>query len=46
MPLGISLREPTLDDVFLALTGRRAEADAPPEDDADEEPALAAGGRS
>ena len=29
MPLGISLREPTLDDVFLALTGRARRSRAP-----------------
>jgi ABC-2 type transport system ATP-binding protein len=46
MPLGISLREPTLDDVFLALTGRRAEVETQPDVDAEEEPVLAAGGRS
>jgi hypothetical protein len=28
-PLEISVREPSLDDVFLALTGRPAEADQP-----------------
>ncbi|MDQ4149017.1 MAG: ATP-binding cassette domain-containing protein [Actinomycetota bacterium] len=28
-PVGISVREPSLDDVFLALTGRRAEAAEP-----------------
>ncbi|HEV7760623.1 MAG TPA: ATP-binding cassette domain-containing protein [Acidimicrobiales bacterium] len=27
-PTGITVREPSLDDVFLALTGRRAEAEA------------------
>ncbi len=46
MPLGISLREPTLDDVFLSLTGHRAEVEPPPEDYADDEPTLTAGGRS
>ena len=28
-PAGLSVREPSLDDVFLTLTGRRAELDAP-----------------
>jgi ABC-2 type transport system ATP-binding protein len=32
-PLTISVREPTLDDVFLSLTGHRAEAQQS-EDDA------------
>ncbi len=28
--VGITLREPSLDDVFLALTGRRTEPEAAP----------------
>jgi daunorubicin resistance ABC transporter ATP-binding subunit len=31
VPTALALREPSLDDVFLALTGRHAEATAPPE---------------
>jgi ABC-2 type transport system ATP-binding protein len=31
-PASIAVREPSLDDVFLALTGRRVEPEEPPED--------------
>jgi len=31
-PVGLAVREPSLDDVFLSLTGHRTEADDPPGD--------------
>ena len=31
-PATITVREPSLDDVFLALTGRRVEPEEPPEE--------------
>jgi ABC-2 type transport system ATP-binding protein len=31
-PITLALREPTLDDVFLSLTGHAAEAPTPPDD--------------
>jgi daunorubicin resistance ABC transporter ATP-binding subunit len=36
VPAAFTLREPSLDDVFLALTGRRTESDADTTDDGDE----------
>jgi ABC-2 type transport system ATP-binding protein len=35
--LEAGLRRPTLDDVFMSLTGRHADADSPPEDAVDEQ---------
>ncbi len=45
MPLGMNVREPTLDDVFLALTGHRAEAEQPTEEEPEEDPVLIGEGR-
>jgi hypothetical protein len=41
VPATFTLREPSLDDVFLALTGRRTEN----ESDQDGDPAVGGGGR-
>ncbi len=45
MPLGMNVREPTLDDVFLALTGHRAEAQQPTEEEPEVDPVLIGEGR-
>jgi ABC-2 type transport system ATP-binding protein len=36
----VGLRRPTLDDVFLSLTGHRAELDLAADDDEDQEVAV------
>ncbi|MGH9178666.1 MAG: ATP-binding cassette domain-containing protein [Acidimicrobiales bacterium] len=45
VPVSVSLHEPSLDDVFLAITGHRAEGEANEEQQPEARGAMAVGGR-